>query len=185
MNLPNLLTTIRLVTVLPLLVLLNGSIDERFRYAMIIFCFSIFTDVLDGFLARKLKQATDLGVFYDAVVDKILIYTVLFSLYSFGVFKYYVIFPMFVRDIIVDSLRSFAARDGIVGANRCGKLKFLFQSISVILALLYLGFGQQERPSFSVLTNSCLAVAFLVSIGGLGEVLRHLRGIEDKSESVE
>jgi CDP-diacylglycerol--glycerol-3-phosphate 3-phosphatidyltransferase len=131
----------------------------------------MLTDVLDGYFARKLKQVTDFGKFYDAVVDKIVIYAVLFSLYSSGAFKYYVIFPMFIRDMIVDSLRSFASRNrAIVGSNKYGKLKFLFQSISVILAILYLDLYQQGHLVFFVLTNSCLAVAFLVSLAGSREV---------------
>ena len=128
----------------------------------------MFTDVFDGYFARKLDQITDFGKFYDAVVDKIVIYSVLFSLYLTGVFEYYVIFPMFIRDMVVDSLRSFASKnDMIIGANRFGKSKFLLQIISAIVALLYLDLFSKDAAVFLVLANCILAAAFLVSLGGL------------------
>ena len=176
MNLPNLLTTIRLVTVLPLLILLNATVNDGYKYALAIFSFSMLTDVLDGHFARKLKKVSDFGKFYDAVVDKIVIYAVLFSLYASGVIKYYVIFPMFMRDMIVDSLRSLASRnDVIIGANVYGKLKFLLQTLSVIIALLYLDPFGKDCPVLVALANVCLVGAFLVSFGGLKAVYSQVK----------
>lgn len=167
-NIANLLTLLRLLAVIPILLLLYSSVANRFLYALIVFCLAIPTDALDGFLARKLNQTSELGRFLDPLCDKTLIYVMLFSLFKLDVYAWYIIFPMFLRDILVDGLRNYMAKTGqVIPANISGKIKFLFQTLSVIFGLLYLHLGAQTLPFYAAVPDITLACAFLLSLGGI------------------
>jgi hypothetical protein len=68
----------------------------------------------------------------------------------------------------------------IIGANRFGKLKFLLQIISAIVALLYLDLFQQDRTVFFILSNGTLAIAFFISLGGLKVVFSQVKSWNKK-----
>src|SRR5688500_19911291 len=70
LNLPNCLTLIRILTI-P--VFLEFLAYHLYREALLVFIFGGFTDFLDGFVARRMKQQTALGAFLDPVVDKLLV----------------------------------------------------------------------------------------------------------------
>jgi CDP-diacylglycerol--glycerol-3-phosphate 3-phosphatidyltransferase len=178
-NAANTLTMCRLVSVVPILFLVNRDFENHFIYAAIVFSLSFLTDALDGFLARKLNRETEFGGFLDATTDKIVIYTVLFSLFQKHVYLYYVIFPIFFRDILVDSMRSFSAKKGVVlSANRFGKLKMALQFISACIGLLYLHFGGKSLFLY-VMSNITLGGALAVSMFGIPVLYKGLKKTSD------
>jgi CDP-diacylglycerol---glycerol-3-phosphate 3-phosphatidyltransferase len=164
----NSLTLLRLVSTVPILCLLYSSLDHKFGYALLIFGLVIPTDFLDGVVARALHQASEFGGFLDALSDKIIIYALLFSLFKFEVYTASAIFPMFIRDILVDGLRNYYARGGhVLPANIAGKAKFGLQSLSIITGLLYLHFEIPAHLWYAAVPNITLVCAFAVSLGGL------------------
>jgi CDP-diacylglycerol--glycerol-3-phosphate 3-phosphatidyltransferase len=164
-HIANLLTLARLVAVLPLLLLLYSHLEDRFFYALILFCAIIPTDTLDGYLARKLGQTSELGRFLDPLCDKTLVYALLFSLFKFEIYTPYTIFPMFFRDILVDGLRNYMVKIGrVLPANFSGKTKFTLQTVSIIMGLLHLQINGQTPSWLATLSNLILGVAFLVSL---------------------
>lgn len=157
MNIPTKITTARIVLVLGLLAFLlvfdfipnyqpitfgpNNSINLIYLIAMIVFVVASFTDTLDGYLARKWNQVTDLGKFLDPVADKLLVNSILIYLLisRFGNMSIpvFAVIIMIARDLVVDALRFVAASKGIVlAANVFGKLKTIFQMVAIPVVLL-------------------------------------------------
>lgn len=110
----------------------------------IFFVLASFTDFLDGYLARKNHQVTDLGKFLDPVADKLLINSMVIFLivrpsYTSGQmdFSLWCALLLVTRDIVVDALRFIAAQKGVViAANIFGKAKTVLEMIAVSLVLL-------------------------------------------------
>ena len=110
----------------------------------IFFVVASFTDFLDGYLARKNNQVTDLGKFLDPVADKLLINSMVVFLivpasYTNGQmsFSLWCALLLIARDIVVDALRFIAAQKNVViSANIFGKAKTVLEMIAVGLVLL-------------------------------------------------
>ncbi len=144
MNLPNKITILR-ICMLPLVIFfyltnLLGATGKLI--ALILFVFAIFTDMLDGYIARKYHLVTDFGKFLDPIADKILASTGLVLLIAdstpilpvpYGIIF---IFIMLFRDYIVTGLRQMGQIKGvIIAADMLGKVK-----ANLIYATLILGF---------------------------------------------
>jgi CDP-diacylglycerol--glycerol-3-phosphate 3-phosphatidyltransferase len=119
----------------------GNSINLVYLIAAIVFILAASTDALDGYLARKLHQVTDLGKFLDPVADKLLVDSMLIylALSRWGNLSLplFCVVVMIVRDLVVDALRFVAASKGIVlAANIFGKLKTVFQMIAIPVVLL-------------------------------------------------
>ena len=110
----------------------------------LIFAFASFTDFVDGYLARKNNQVTDLGKFLDPIADKMLVNSMMvflalnFSTLSNNVkFPFFCVIIMIVRDLVVDGIRFMAAQKQIViAANMFGKVKTVTQMIAILVVLL-------------------------------------------------
>lgn len=76
-NLPNLLTLLRVILIPIFVGLFYYPTDRSNMFAAIVFVVAALTDLLDGYLARKLKQTTKFGAFLDPVADKIIVCTAL------------------------------------------------------------------------------------------------------------
>ena len=123
----------------------NTGINWLYFALFIFFVIASFTDFLDGYLARKNNQVTDLGKFLDPVADKLLINTMVIFLIvpasyltngQMG-FSIWCAILLVLRDIVVDALRFIAAQKGVViGANIFGKLKTVLEMVAVSLVLL-------------------------------------------------
>jgi cardiolipin synthase len=81
MNIPNVLTLLRILLVPVVVIFL---IQDSYLKALIVFAFSGITDALDGFLARILNQQTTLGAYLDPIADKALIMTCFLTLSILG-----------------------------------------------------------------------------------------------------
>jgi CDP-diacylglycerol--glycerol-3-phosphate 3-phosphatidyltransferase len=135
---------------------------------MLMFLMAVGTDILDGHVARRFDQISDLGAKLDALIDKALIYALLFSLFYVRIYSPFLLFPMFFRDMIVDGLRNTV--NCSVPSNVWGKLKFSLQSVSVLLGLAYC--MDPVHLEWIWLANATLALAFGVSIPGLWIIIR-------------
>ena len=111
----------------------------------IFFVLASFTDFLDGYLARKNNQVTNLGKFLDPVADKLLVNSMVIFLivpasYAHNGqinFSIWCAILLVARDIVVDALRFIAAQKGVViAANIFGKMKTVLEMIAVSLVLL-------------------------------------------------
>ncbi len=98
MNIPNLLTLLRILLV-PLIVIF--LIDGEYLKALITFFISGITDALDGFLARLLHQKTVLGAYLDPIADKALLITCFLTLSIEGVIPGWLTVVVISRDVII------------------------------------------------------------------------------------
>ena len=123
----------------------DSGINWLYLGLFIFFVIASFTDFLDGYLARKNNQVTDLGKFLDPVADKLLINTMVIflvvpaSYLTNGQmdFSIWCAILLVLRDIVVDALRFIAAQKGVViAANIFGKLKTVLEMVAVSFVLL-------------------------------------------------
>ncbi len=139
MNLPNKLTTARMVLV-PFLVLFmltgwGGSANRII--CLVIFISASVTDWLDGYLARKNHLVTDYGKFMDPLADKLLVCSAMICMIELGRLPAWVVVVIIGREFIISGFRLIAAENGIViAANYWGKFKTVSQMIMIILLLL-------------------------------------------------
>ncbi len=150
MNLPNKITTLRMILVVfvAAFLLLPSEwfmtipyidVSLNFFVAWILFIIASLSDMLDGKIARKYNMVTDYGKFMDPIADKLLVNTTLIILASYGPIRVNVIcvIIMIARDIVVDAVRLNAMRKNVVvAANIFGKLKTVFQMVAIILIMV-------------------------------------------------
>ena len=139
LNVPNAITFARLLLSFVLFALIQWS--ASWVWAAGLFVFSVATDVLDGWIARKYQLITQLGRILDPFVDKfITIGTFCFLLPhpQSGVTPWMVVIVL-GREILVTSLRGFLEQQGAdFSASASGKLKMFLQCVAATLALLSL-----------------------------------------------
>ncbi len=145
-KLPNWLTFIRLFLI-PVFVLILASDPNRLmvNIALVIFIIASLTDLIDGFLARKLGAVSEFGKLLDPLADKVLVISALIMLVSLRSDLYgkpWVSGPLVVlvaaREVWVTGLRGLAANQGIVvAANFSGKWKSFLQMLAIIFLFLH------------------------------------------------
>lgn len=159
MNTPNKITLSRLL-LLPIIIFfyLADFIPYGRLVATIVFIIACLTDFLDGYLARKHNQVTDLGKFFDTIADKVLIMTGLILIIAAPIKgSAPIVFPTYLgvicviiilaREFIVSALRQIAASRGIVlAADMGGKVKATIQYVSVSLYMFYAFFITDIYP---------------------------------------
>ena len=165
MNLPTKITVSRIIAIIVMLISLfvmnlipdwktieigNTGINLVFLIIFVFFVLASFTDYLDGHLARKNNQVTDLGKFLDPVADKLLINSLVIFLIAPSIFAPYIpgqlgqvgfnmwcAIILVARDIVVDALRFIAASKGkVIAANIFGKLKTVLEMVAIGVVLL-------------------------------------------------
>lgn len=134
MNLPNKLTILR-VAMIPLCLIF--ALLGWHVAAAAVFALAALTDLLDGYIARKYNLVTNFGKFADPVADKILVLSVMIVLLHQGLYPWWAVCVVAIRELAVDGLRMVAIEQGLViPAGKLGKLKTNAQIFSVLSALL-------------------------------------------------
>jgi len=133
MNLPTWITVSRLFGVPLLLYLLYQPSDRSRWLALAIFLISAATDWLDGYLARRLNQVTDLGKFLDPLVDKLLVFAPLLCLIELRQVPAWGVFLILARELTIAGWR--VNQTQISGANLWGKLKTVSQIAAIALLI--------------------------------------------------
>jgi CDP-diacylglycerol--glycerol-3-phosphate 3-phosphatidyltransferase len=134
-NLPNTITVVR-VGVVPILLLLPWFPD-RSSSLFIGWCFTIagFSDLLDGWLARRGQQVTRIGKLLDPLVDKLIVSTALIVLVAVGRIPDWAMWMVVVivgRELAVTGLRGLASSQGqVMAASGYGKIKTFAQNVAI------------------------------------------------------
>jgi CDP-diacylglycerol---glycerol-3-phosphate 3-phosphatidyltransferase len=136
LNLPNVLTVLRIMLVPVVVVSLLGNSPEGDVLAAAVFALASLTDFLDGYLARSRDSVTSFGKLMDPLADKLLIVAALISLVSLQRVAAWVAMVIIARELAVTMLRMSANHTGVViGSSSLGKLKTVVQ-ITTILAII-------------------------------------------------
>ncbi|MBF2027193.1 MAG: CDP-diacylglycerol--glycerol-3-phosphate 3-phosphatidyltransferase [Oscillatoriales cyanobacterium C42_A2020_001] len=152
MNIPTWVTVTRLLAVPPILLGLSHPTAEMRWIVCGIFLVGAGTDWVDGYLARKLNQVTDLGKFLDPLVDKLLVLAPLLSLVELGQIPGWGVFLILARELTIAGWRVSPNLQGsseIKGANRWGKLKTVSQIVAIALLIAPLP-QQWQTPTLVV-----------------------------------
>jgi CDP-diacylglycerol--glycerol-3-phosphate 3-phosphatidyltransferase len=136
LNLPNVLTVLRILLVPVLVVALLDRTPNGDLLAAIVFCVASLTDAVDGYLARSRRWVTTFGKLMDPVADKLLIIGALLALVSLNRLSAWVAMVIIAREFAVTVLRLGATQQGvIIAAGASGKAKTVFQ-VGMVFSLI-------------------------------------------------
>lgn len=131
-NLPTAITISRFLMV-PVFI---AVAEEHPVWGAIVFSAASLTDLLDGYLARRSKQVTKLGIILDPLADKFLVIGALLVFLDMALVKMWMVAVIVIREFLVTALRLVALEKNLViPAETGGKVKMGFQ-IAAILTLL-------------------------------------------------
>lgn len=185
MNLPNKLTIVRMILIVPIIILFSiftwyvitfensefknvnlQTSSQYFLYAIgIIFIISMITDFLDGHFARKNNQITVFGKLFDPLADKITITITLIFLSYFQYTYIYIVIFMIIRDLIVDGSRNIFAKNNLkIEASIYGKLKTIFQSVAIPIILFLIPIVDSNVWWQLLMINIPMIIALFLSI---------------------
>ena len=140
-NLPNTITMLR-ISFIPVLFLLLLSPDQTMSLAMAVMFIAVsFTDLLDGYIARRYNIVTTMGKFLDPIADKLVINTAMILMIPIGRIPAWVVAIIVIRDFAVDGIRNIASsEDHIISASWLGKQKTLCQVFAVSALMIHYPF---------------------------------------------
>ncbi len=189
MNLPNKITTFRMVMVIALVIIMLfpyqdvganipmvfGEVNAIYFTALILFVVAALSDAFDGYFARKLNLVTNLGKFLDPIADKLLVNSLLIILLVPQVIlgedttqmqiHILAVVLMIGRDLIVDALRLVAANQNkVLAANIGGKIKTVLQMVAIPAVLL-------NNWPFSYITTTINIAEILVWLATAASVI--------------
>lgn len=163
LNLPNILTGIRLLVVPIFIYYLTIFTESSFNQwiAASFYFVAAMTDVLDGYLARKNNQITNWGKIADPIADKALTGAAFIGLSLLNVIPWWITVVILFREVAVTGLRFYVIKRGVIPASRGGKAKTLSQNIAIVAFLLPL----PSYLEFFPVTVLYLAVLLTVATG--------------------
>ena len=165
MNLPNKLTTFRVILI-PFFVffMLAPNMTGINNYtAVAIFIVASLTDLLDGKIARKYNLVTNFGKFMDPLADKLLVCSAMICLIQTGQLAAWIVVIIIAREFIISGFRLIASDNGVViAASYWGKFKTTFQMLMVIVLILNI-----QMPFFQILGVILTYVALILTVVSL------------------
>lgn len=166
MNLPNKITLIRIILI-PFVIFfyLANFIPYGKLVALILFIIASCTDFLDGYYARKYNLISNLGKLLDPIADKILVSSALLLIITDGTVlaPYGVIAGIIIigREFIVSALRQIAAsKNYVMAADNLGKLKTVFQDITLPVFLFISFINAEQVLQIDVFLNILNIIAY-------------------------
>lgn len=172
MNIPNILTLMRVALIPVFILLFCLPFSWSYWAASAIFAFASFTDWLDGYLARRLNQSTPFGAFLDPVADKLLVAVALVLLVAEHT-NLWLTLPAIIiicREIMVSALREWMAELGEraqVAVSNIGKWKTAAQMIALIILLA-------NPPTFNAWVIGGYALLILSAVLTLWSMMQYL-----------
>lgn len=165
MNIPNSITSLRLLLTLIFIICISIQSGTARHIALISFCLAAASDWVDGYLARKLNQVTSLGKLLDPLADKILTAAGFIYLTAIGFCPAWITCVIIGREFLVTGLRQIAIEQQFVlAADHLGKWKTTFQILYIVLCLAFLAFGWQWTSPQHLGIQAVLWVAATLTI---------------------
>jgi CDP-diacylglycerol--glycerol-3-phosphate 3-phosphatidyltransferase len=138
MNLPNILSLLRIVLscILPFLFVREDLVSQIL--AAILFIVAAVSDLIDGKIARKYNLITTFGKIIDPIADKMLVLGTYLTFAYIGLFSYWVISLIILREVLITVIRLYLlTKDIAVAAEKSGKLKTTLQIVSIGIIYFY------------------------------------------------
>ena len=140
MTIPNSLTLLRIAMIPIFVVVFYLPLRGSHLFACLVFALAALTDLLDGYLARRLGQTSRLGAFLDPVADKLMVAIVLVLLVQRDPTPWLALPAAVIigREITVTALREWMAELGAgsrVSVSMYGKIKTIAQMLALVLLI--------------------------------------------------
>jgi len=171
LNLPNLLTMGRILVIPLVLWLLDQGTPKDCIYAALVYSAAAITDLLDGWLARRMGIVSVLGKFLDPLADKLLVMAALVWMVPMGRVPEWAVVLLLAREISVTGLRSIASSEGLViSAGGGGKNKTALQMVGILCLMLgypyeiHLGIVDLGRVDLVVVGRALVYISLIFSI---------------------
>ena len=183
MNLPNKLTIVRVIMIVPFIVFLLGGQAGWFgentmiadAIAFVLFVTASLTDLIDGKIARKYKLVTNFGKFMDPLADKLLVCSALIALVEMSRIPAWVVILIIGREFIISGFRLIASDNHVViAASYWGKFKTTFQMIMVCMMILNVG---RFWFPFQVLTDIIMWISLALTMISLVDYIMKNRDV--------
>ena len=153
-NVPNLLSLSRMLTTVPIFVLILLDAPWAFLTATALFILASVTDFFDGYLSRRFKVVSPLGVFLDLTADKVFVAAILIALVQISLVPAWIVVIIVTREFLVTGMRSMAAAQGkVIPAGMWGKQKTLITMIALCLLLFAKGLDAHELSLFPAMLH--------------------------------
>ncbi|MFJ6279312.1 CDP-diacylglycerol--glycerol-3-phosphate 3-phosphatidyltransferase [Arthrobacter subterraneus] len=184
LNVANVLTVVRIVLV-PFFVwflLADAGNGGVFRWlAVVTFAVAIYTDKLDGDIARSRGLITNFGKIADPIADKLLIGSALILLSALGELQWWITIVILVREFGITLLRFAVIRYGVMPASRGGKLKTVVQTLAIFLYLLVPALGSWAQLPALVVMMAALAITVVTGIDYVVQAVRLRRSARNSA----
>ena len=162
MNFPTILTVFRMVLSILFFTFVLIPEDWGKIIALVIFILAAITDKIDGHLARKNKEVTDLGTFLDPLADKMLVNLAFLALVYLNIVPVWIFAIILVRDFAVDGLRmALAKKHKTLAASNLGKYKTTAQMVTLIILLANLIL---KIEILTIVGNIFLCIAVILTV---------------------
>lgn len=181
LNLPNVLTLLRIMLVPVLVVALLNETSNGDLLAAIVFALASLTDAMDGYLARSRNAITTFGKLMDPIADKLLIIAALVALVSLDRLAAWVAMVIIARELAVTMTRMQATQQGVViAANWWGKAKTIVQ----VAAIFFLIVGGDPSPVWvDGLVYGAVAITIVSGVDYFFGLRRVMREAEARREA--
>ncbi|NUP74871.1 MAG: CDP-diacylglycerol--glycerol-3-phosphate 3-phosphatidyltransferase [Sinomonas sp.] len=140
----------------------DGSHQGPLRwFALLAFAIAMYTDQLDGQIARRRNLVTNFGKIADPIADKLLTGAALVLLSALGELPWWVTIVILVREWGITALRFVVIRYGVMPASRGGKLKTVLQTVALVLYILPL---RDVAPAVPVVAFVVMLAAVAITV---------------------
>lgn len=184
MNLPNKLTLLRVILIIPFCVFLCLEGWSCQLVAALIFIIASVTDMLDGYIARRDNLITDFGKLVDPIADKLLVTSAMIFMVAQNRMSALVVLLFVAREFIVSAFRMLAASRGtVIAADKLGKYKTVTQMIAIVMLILFKPLGDTQPllgTAGSVTADIVTFAALILSIISCADYLYKNRSIIDR-----
>ena len=178
-NSSNSLSFLRLLLVIPAWFAFNNFDENLARYSVAaIGVFAAITDILDGYLARKLNQITEFGKIIDPLADKVLIVFVVLNLFLIGEIPDYYFYMIVARDLLI-------LTGGLIVSKKLGKVlpsdyigKATVLAISFTLLMILLNVDRASLPYLLLYYLSIILI--FVSLGNY--IIKAIKALSPKTQ---
>ena len=153
-SLPNVLSASRMAATILVFILVLVNQPWAFLLATLLFFLASATDFFDGYLARRYRVVSQIGIFLDLTADKVFVSAILVALVQIGLVPAWIVFIIITREFLVTGLRSVAAAKGkVIPAGIWGKQKTFITLVAMGCLLLSKGLGAAGLSLFPLMLN--------------------------------
>ncbi len=181
LNVPNVLTVLRILLVPVIVVALLNETANGDLLAAVVFALASLTDAIDGYIARSRNAITTFGKLMDPIADKLLIIAALVALVSLNRLPAWVAMVIIARELTVTVTRMHANQQGVViASNWWGKAKTIVQVAAIFCVIVA---GHPSPTWVDGLVYGAVAITIVSGVDYFFGLRRVLREADERREA--